>query len=119
MGATHPGCEVMSPTRAAGIFSINTVADPWAIIPGPLGTQPGSMQGAVWSAILAAGMLPIITVAAPLMMASGNGGCGTGVGTGAAGWIGAWQCGPLCKTLSPNLAAGWPIIKSSVDICVQ
>jgi hypothetical protein len=77
------------------------------------------MQGAVWSAILAAGMLPIRTVAAPLMMASGNGGCGTGVGTGAAGCIGAWQCGPLCKTLSPNLAAGWLIIGSSVGIRSQ
>ena len=39
MGATQPGCDVISPTRAAGIFSINTVADPCAIMPGPLGTQ--------------------------------------------------------------------------------
>ena len=55
MGATQPGWEVMSPTRAAGMFSINTVAEPLAIIPGPLGTQPGNMQGAVISVMRAAG----------------------------------------------------------------
>src|ERR671935_497875 len=32
-----------------------------------------------------------------------------GVGTGAGGWIGAWQCGVAWMTLSPCRAAGCPI----------
>ncbi len=84
----------MSPTRAAGILPINTVVEAIKIMPGPPGTHPANVQGAVWSVIRAAGIFPISTVGSPLIMARGIGGCGTGVGVGAGGWIGAWQCGP-------------------------
>jgi hypothetical protein len=40
-------------------------------------------------------MEPINTVGWPVMMASGIAGWGTGVGDGAGGWIGAWQCGAV------------------------
>jgi hypothetical protein len=43
------------------------------------------MQGMVLLPSVAAGMLPIITVKQPSMMASGRPGWGTGVGTGAGG----------------------------------
>lgn len=75
----------MSFSRAAGIPPIITVTDPAVITPGPPGTHPGSMQGAVVSVTRAAGFPAINTVGCPLMMASGSAGCGTGVGTGAAG----------------------------------
>jgi hypothetical protein len=95
----------MSFVRAAGMLPINTVVEPRAIIPGPPGTQPGSVHGAVVSVSRAAGMLPMSTVVSPFMMASGSAGCALGVGTGAAGWIGAWQCGASCFTMSPMRAA--------------
>jgi hypothetical protein len=44
IGATQLTCDVMSPSLAAGMFSIITVAEPFAIIPGPPGTQPGSVH---------------------------------------------------------------------------
>ena len=91
------------------MFSISTVAEPSAIMPGPLGTHPGSVQGAVVSVSRAAGWPPIITVAAPLMIVSGSAGCAEGVGTGAGGWIGAWQWGESCRTMSPRRAAGLDI----------
>ena len=75
----------MSLILAAGILPINTVAEPFEIIPGPPGTQLGSIQGTVVSVTRAAGMLPINTVGWPLIIASGNAGWATGVGTGAAG----------------------------------
>ena len=106
IGATQPVCVVISPTRAAGMFSIITVAEPTMIIPGPLGTQDGRVQGVVVSITRAAGWLPISTVLAPLMMVSGNAGWATGVGVGAGGWIGAWQCGESWSTWSPRRAAG-------------
>lgn len=81
----------MSLIRAAGSPEIITVAEPLAIIPGPAGTQLGRVHGVVVSVALAAGCFPISTVGAPLTMVSGMAGCGTGVGVGAAGWIGAWQ----------------------------
>ena len=109
IGATQLAWAVMSPMRAAGMLQIMTVAEPLEIIPGPAGTQGGGpVHGMVVSATRAAGMLPIITVGAPLTMASGMGGWGTGVGTGAGGWIGAWQCGPSCRTMSVTRAAGLP-----------
>lgn len=89
IGATQDACMVMSPTRAAGILPMRTVAEAIIIIPGPPGTHPGNKQGVVWSVMRAAGMLPINTVGSPLMMVSGKAGCGTGVGTGAGGCIGA------------------------------
>src|SRR6186997_1700040 len=89
MGATQPEWAVKSPARAAGKLAIMTVAEPLAIIPGPLGTHVGRVQGAVVSETRAAGEPPIRTVGAPLMIASGSAGCATGVGTGAGGWIGA------------------------------
>ncbi len=75
----------MSFIRAAGSPPMNTVGEPNAIIPGPPGTHPGSVQGAVVSETRAAGKLPIRTVGWPLMIANGNAGCGTAVGTGAGG----------------------------------
>jgi hypothetical protein len=90
MGATQLVCDVMSPMRAAGRFAIITVAEPMATMPGPAGTQVGSMHGCDMSVTRAAGTPPIITVGAPGgIMASGSGGCGSGVGVGAGGWIGA------------------------------
>jgi hypothetical protein len=47
MGATQLAWFVMSPTLAAGMPPMSTVADPFIINPGPPGTQPGSMHGAV------------------------------------------------------------------------
>jgi len=79
---------------------------PLDIMPGPAGTQPGSIHGAVVSVNRAAAMPAINTVGAPDTMAKGRAGCGTGVGVGAAGWIGAWQWGALWMTLSPIRAAG-------------
>ncbi len=108
----------MSPILAAGRPPIRTVAEPIAIIPGPAGTHPASMQGTDMSVTRAAGLPPMSTLGWPLMIFSGIGGCGTGVGDGAGGWIGAWQCGPSCKIWSPILAAGllnrfsvpWPLL---------
>lgn len=45
MGATHVKWAVMSLARAAGSLAMVTVADPLATMPGPAGTQLGSMQG--------------------------------------------------------------------------
>ncbi len=76
----------MSLTRTAGFFVIMTVAEPRAIMPGPPGTQPGSIHGRVWSPMMHAGIFPIMTVGAPgPIMVSGKAGCGAGVGTGAGG----------------------------------
>lgn len=58
-------------------------------MPGPLGMQEGNVHGEVVSVSRAAGWLPMSTVGAPLMIVNGTGGWGTGVGTGAGGWIGA------------------------------
>lgn len=85
IGATQLVCKVMSPIRAAGRLPIITVVEATLIIPGPEGTQVGSEQGLVVSVDRAAAAPPINTVGSPLMIASGNAGCGTGVGTGAAG----------------------------------
>jgi hypothetical protein len=83
IGATHEECSVWSPTRAAGRLLISTVVEPIMIMPGPAGTQPGSRQGIVIEVTVAAGRLPISTVGAPGgMIASGNPGCGSGVGVG-------------------------------------
>jgi len=106
MGATHDVCTVISPTRAAGIFSMSTVEEPSPITPGPAGIQPGNVHGVVVSRERAAGWLPISTVVAPLRMATGTAGCGTGVGTGAGGWMGAWQWGVCWMAESPRRAAG-------------
>jgi len=62
IGATHAGWFVMSPTLAAGIFPISTVIDPFMIMPGPPGTQAGSIHGEVMSVTRAAGVPPISTV---------------------------------------------------------
>lgn len=84
-----------------------TVAEPLDTMPGPAGTHEGSEQGLVLSLTLMAAMLLIVTVGQPGgMNARGKGGCATGVGTGAGGWIGAWQCGPSWIALSPTRAAG-------------
>lgn len=85
MGATHDAWAVMSFARAAGRPPINTVGDPTEITPGPPGTQLGKEHGAVVSVDLAAGKLLISTFDAPLMIAKGKAGWGTGVGTGADG----------------------------------
>ena len=76
--------------RAAGVKLILTLDEPFVIIPGPPGTQGGSMQGLLWSMTRAAALLSIFTFGEHGgMIANGSAGCGTGVGTGAAGWIGA------------------------------
>lgn len=85
IGATQLTWVVISPTRAAGRFSISTVAEPREIIPGPAGTQAGRIQGWVISVTRAAGNPPINVVTADLTIISGIGGWGTGVGTGAGG----------------------------------
>lgn len=89
MGATQLACAVVSATRAAGRLPTNTVPEPFAIVPGPPGTHPGSEQGAVTPVTVAAGLFPINTVGIPLTIANGSGGWGTGVGVGAGGCIGA------------------------------
>lgn len=113
MGATQLGCIVMSPARAAGSLPINTVAEPMPTMPGPPGTQPAGIQGVVVSVRRAAGSLPINTVASPLIRVMGTGACGCGVGTRAAGWMGAWQCGASESTWSVIRAAGLPIAGES------
>ena len=71
---------------------MSTVAEPIAIMPGPAGMQAANMHGNVMSVARAAGIPPIMTVGAPgAIICRGIGGCGTGVGVGAGGWIGAWQ----------------------------
>src|SRR3954463_696625 len=106
MGATQEAKATMSPARAAGRLPISTVADPLEITPGPPGTQLGSMHGPLMLVATAAGMLLISTVGTvALMMVSGIGGCASGVGTGAGGWMGAWQCGPSWMSMSPWRAA--------------
>jgi hypothetical protein len=85
IGATQVECNVSSPSRAAGKLPIRTVAEPIAIMPGPAGTHPASMQGTVMSETLAAGILDSNTVGCPFTIASGIGGCGIGVGVGAGG----------------------------------
>src|SRR4051794_41372770 len=93
MTATQVACAVMSPTRAAGRPPINTVIEPSDTKPGPAGTQPASMQGAVVLVTVAAGWPPIRTVGTPLMMASGIGGGGGGGGGRGARGGGARGCG--------------------------
>ena len=85
IGATQDGWDVRSFNRAAGIICTFTVIDPLVIMPGPAGTHPGSMQGAVLHNAVAAGFPPIMTVGFPSIKAKGSAGCGCGVGTGAGG----------------------------------
>lgn len=106
IGATQDVCAVISLIRAVGNIDAFTVMEPLTIMPGPPGTQPGSIQGAVLHSAVAAGLPPIITVGFPSINASGRPGWGTGVGTGAGGWIGAWQCGASCLARSPMDTAG-------------
>jgi len=80
---------VMSVILAAGIPPTITVADPMTTFPGPAGTQPAVIQGPVVLPTVAAGWPPMRTLNAPVTIGSGKPGCGTGVGTGAGGWIGA------------------------------
>ena len=86
IGATQEAWTVMSFIRAAGSFMVITVPDPLAIMPGPPGTQPGSMQGSDWLVTTAASILPILTVGTvAVLIISGRPGWGVGVGTGAGG----------------------------------
>ena len=85
MGATQEVCAVISLILAEGNMLDFTVIEPLTIIPGPPGTHPGSMHGAVLHKAVAAGFPPIITVGFPSINASGSPGCGAGVGTGAGG----------------------------------
>ena len=72
IGATQDGKLTMSPTRAAGLPPINTVAEPIAIMPGPPGTHGGTRHGCVIEPTTAAGKFPIRTVGTVLAMI-GNG----------------------------------------------
>lgn len=47
MGPTQPGKLTISPSLAAGRLLVNTLDDPFTMMPGPPGTQPGIMQGNV------------------------------------------------------------------------
>jgi len=64
---------------------MKTVEEPLVTIPGPAGTQDGSIQGVVMLPTWAAGIPPIRTFIAPVIMVRGTAGWGTGVGTGAGG----------------------------------
>ena len=113
IGATHDANDTMSPTLPAGRPPIITVVEPIAITPGPPGTHGGIMHGCVMLPTTAAGVLSMSTVIAQLpTIAKGIGGCGIGVGTGAGGWIGAWQCGASCSVWSPMRAAGGTSVRS-------
>ena len=72
IGATQEVCAVISLIRAVGNMLAFTVIDPFTIIPGPPGTHPGNIQGAVLHSAVAAGFPPIITVGLPSMRASGK-----------------------------------------------
>ena len=89
IGATQAGCAVKSLTLAAGIPPIITEVEPMTTVAGPPGTHPARVHGVVVLPILAAGWLPMSTLNAPVMIVTGSAGCGTGVGTGAGGCIGA------------------------------
>ena len=90
IGATHPAHDTMSPTRAAGRPLMITDVLPFATMPGPLGTHGGMVQTLVIDVTVAASRFWILMVGCvALMIGCGIGGCGTGVGTGAGGWIGA------------------------------
>ena len=52
MGATQETWDVISLIRAAGIFSISTVAEPIEIMPGPPGTQLARMHVACPSSLV-------------------------------------------------------------------
>ena len=86
IGATHELKATISPTRAAGLLPIITVAEPIATVPGPPGMHGGIVHGPVILPTVAAGRLPIITVGTQFnRMGNGIGGWGRGVGVGAGG----------------------------------
>lgn len=76
----------MSPDRAAPSILILTDIDAFMIMPGPAGTQEGSMQGLDRSVCRAAGFLSILTFVDPGgTMSNGSAGWANGVGVGAGG----------------------------------
>ncbi len=84
-------------------------------MPGPAGTHPGSEHGLDMSVMRAAAIWSNFTVGEHGgMRSNGKAGCADGVATGAAGCIGAWQCGASCITLSPIRAAGFPAIDDAL-----
>jgi len=87
--------------------------EPSAIIAGAVGHAAGRVQGAVVSVKRAAGWPPIITVPAPLMMASGSAGCADGVGTGAGGWIGACSVARPGEPGPPDGPRAWTSVVPS------
>ena len=91
-----PPWAVKSPMRAAGIFPMRTVADPFVIISG------GPTQTHV-SVALAAGIIPIRVMGEPGPVI-GPPTCGTGTGAG-------MTIGQRC--ISVMRAAGCPMIFSS------
>ena len=86
MGATQLANMTMSPMRAAGSMLIKTEDEPFTTTPGAPGTQVGMLHGLVMLVTIAASRLLIFTVGTvAVWIGCGIGGCGTGVGTGAAG----------------------------------
>ena len=92
--------SLLSLTAAAGRPTMCTVIAPITIASGAIGHTHISV-------IRAAGSPPIKVVAAALTIISGIAGWATGVGTGAGGWMGAWQWGLSCNTRSVRRAAGF------------
>lgn len=86
IGPTQVAKLTRSPSRAAILPPVNTVADPIAMMPGPPGIQLGIVQGLVWLVTTAAGRLLMKTVGTVMStIGCGIGGCGIGVGVGPGG----------------------------------
>jgi len=100
----EPGWLAISVIRAAGMPLIDTGNAPWTI---GLGPGAGVIQ-ILLSLILAAGAPPINTVGA-------QGGM-IGMPAGAWGAAAGVACGTGHMILSPNLAAGFPLISVTTSV---
>jgi len=109
-GDATAGCAVRSPTRAAGRLPIMTVAE-------PLGDHPRTARDAAGEHARRGH----VRHARGWLTSDQDGGLALddrqrhgrmrhGGGTGAAGCMGAWQCGASWRTLSVMRAAGFPMV---------